>query len=387
MVRTWLVVGLMVVAGRTNAQQWTFESVGIGTKPEIALMPDGMPRILFMEEAAHGTVYYAAPGPDGGVTDTVSEGYFYGPMGLTIDADGNGHIIYHDHQDMQFMLSLGDAVYGSDANGDWRLETISDAGHDGWDGSIAVDNAGRVHVASIDPSQFGSVDGVECGVRTGGGWMVRPVGSGPLPYEFATSVAVDGDNRVHTAYHNGGEKLDLLSPISNLMYARAGDGAAEFELEEVDTDGDVGKVASLALDAANHPHSAYFERTEDRADFVKYAHRSEQGTWQSERVAALNDVLIAFLWALHLVSLTLDANDVPHLAFSDRAALYYARLEVDGTWQIERVTGPKSGAALGQQASLTLDDSARLTSRTTNCHRTRRVPQARSCTPVAGLRI
>ena len=83
------------------------------------------------------------------VVDTVSEGYFYAPLDMAIDDDDRIH--------------------------------IANPGHDGWDGRIAIDPAGDVHIVSIDPSQFGSSSGVEWAVRSNGEWAVEEIGSGRIP--------------------------------------------------------------------------------------------------------------------------------------------------------------------------------------------------------------
>lgn len=362
-----LLVVAVVAAALTGApaqaqvEAWRVESVGEGTKPVLALSPQGAPRIAYMTEAEHGQVNVSSRDEAGWTQVTLSEGYFYGPLDFVIDDAGAGHIVYHDHQDGMFKPALGDAVYATDLSGSWELETILHMGHDGWDGSIAIGPDGQIEIASIDPSQFGSTDGVEWARRTDAGWLVSSVGSGPLPYEFATAIAIDATGATHVAYHEGSSRLDLTGTGNNLVYGRRSGSSATFMLEAVDLAGDVGKFASLALDAEQRPHLAYFERTASNSGFIKYAVREDDGTWRSDRVAAVDDVTIAFLGARRIVSLVMDAAGQPQLAWCDRSGLYHARPVAGsaGQWQVDFVTGPSPDMYLGQMASLSVDAAGR----------------------------
>jgi hypothetical protein len=346
----------LLAAQVISAQQWSIETVGRGTKPSLALTPEGEPRIAFMTEEAVGGLFYSRRGEGGWDNETVAQGYFYGPLDLKIDDTGASHIVWHDHQETMFAPSVGDPVYATDGSGDWSVETIFHPGHDGWDGSVAVAPDGQVHIASIDPAQFGSADGVEWGLRTDSGWQIRQVGSGPIPYEFATGLAVDSQGRAHLSWHNGSERFAPDADGADLLYAVGGESG--FRIEVVDAEGDVGKFSSLVLDANEQPHLASFERTERRAGYARYHERDDNGNWHSERVAPMADVTIAFLGARKNVSLALDARSEPHLAFCDRAGLYYARRGDDG-WDVEVVATPTAGNVLGQMASLALDANGR----------------------------
>jgi hypothetical protein len=83
---------------------------------------------------------------------------------------------------------LGDEVVAVLSDSGWDLVTVEDAGHDGWDNSITVDDSGNWHTAAVDPSQFGGQSGVEYATNAGGSISVVEVGSGPIVYEFATSI-------------------------------------------------------------------------------------------------------------------------------------------------------------------------------------------------------
>lgn len=355
--RHLLSITILITACAATAQEWAIESVGVGTKPSLALGLAGEPRIAFMTEEAVGGVFFGRRGDAGWSVETIAEGYFYGPLDMKVDDTDASHVLWHDHQETMAAPDVGDPVYATDRSGAWVVETIFHPGHDGWDGSVAIGADGDVRIVSIDPSQFGSTDGVEWGIRTDAGWQVQQVGSGPIPYEFATGLAVDSQGRSHLSWHDGSERFAPDADGSDLLYA-VGDESG-FAIEVVDADGDVGKFSSLVLDADDRPHLASFERTERRAGFARYHVRNDDGSWHSERVAPMPDVSIAFLGARKNVSLALDARGRPHVALCDRSGLYYARRVDDDDWDVQLVTTPSEGSVLGQMVSLALDANGR----------------------------
>ncbi len=78
-------------------------------------------------------------------------------------------------------------------------------------------------------------------------------------------------------------------------------------------------------------------------------HTDHDGTsWQLEIIDTLLPVPISFSGARHITSLSLDASDQIHIAYSDRQYLRYGTKLADG-WDIQEVfdagiTGKKLGA-------------------------------------------
>ena len=344
--------GLLAASGTVWAQDWMIEEVGEGTKPALVVDGSGRPHITFMTEETFGATYYAVRDADGWSVERATEGYFYAPMDLALDAGGNPYIYYHDHQALQFLPDLGDAVVIFKRDGVWIEETLADPGHDGWDGSIAMDAQGGVHVLAFDPVQFGGVNGVEYYRRDANGvWSVEPIGSGPNPYEFGTDLVLDDQGRPHVVYHDGTETLTSGSG-ADLKYAAMSDGG--WEIQTVDSVGDVGKFASLALDSEQRPHIAYFQWDTRDSGRAKYA-RWTGSEWEVTVVGTLDEMSLGFIGARKSVSLALDGRDTPHIAFSDRNALYYAQSN-GPVWSVQEVTGPSdAGLELGQLASMALD--------------------------------
>ena len=124
------------------------------------------------------------------------------------------------------------------------------------------------------------------------------------------------------------------------------DSQSVWNIETVDSDGDVGVFGSIALDSGDSPHISYFDLT--NVD-LKYA-RWTGATWSIETVDSNGYVG----W---YTSLALDSGDHPHISYHDYANattkndLKYARW-TGSEWSIETVD---SNGDVGWYTSLALD--------------------------------
>ncbi len=324
------------------ADGWSAIPITEGIKPTLALGPDEAPAIAYLfESLSEGFVGYASAG-EGWAADNFVEGYFYGPLDLAIDADGLPNIVYHDHQALQFDQSKGDLTFAARSGGEWQIETLSDDGHDGWDSALVLAQDGGKHAFGIDPSQFGSTDGVEHYSYTDGSWTVSPIGSGPIAYEFNVSPALAPDGDPAVSYFNDRD--------GDLMYAEY-DGTT-WAIEAVATEGIVGKFSSLQIEAQGTPHIAFYQEIGAGTGIVQYASRVDGG-WQIEDIATLDDVELGMQGARRITSLALGSDGEPRVAFSDRSSLFYAVHDADG-WTVDEVVSADS-LPLGQLVSLKVD--------------------------------
>jgi hypothetical protein len=275
-------------------------------------------------------------------SDQLAEGYFYGPPDLTVGDDGIVHAAYHDH-------GIEDAVYAVRAGGAWSLTAAADGGHDGWDNRITVDATGQPHMVGVDPSDFGGTDGVEYyGLTEDGTWVAEPVGSGPQTYRWAVSVAVDPDGTPWVAFHDG-DALDLM------LSHRTTDG---WTVETIDAEGDTGLYNELRIGPDGSQHISYYQRLDPTSGIVRYAFREgPDADWQISDVDTLDNVFIGFTGARNITSIDLDSDLNPWIAYSDESVMRLARL-VDGEWQIQTVT-EAADVPLGQIVSLELDGDDR----------------------------
>ena len=242
---------------------WDEEEVGEGIKPAFAIDDNGVVHVAFLTEADHGGLFYASNLSGDFEIETVAEGYFYGPIDLALSPDGVPFIAYHDHQGLQFDPALGDEVVAELTESGWESTTIADDGHDGWDNSIAIDEAGNWHTAAVDPSQFGGEDGVEYATVVDGAVTVVPVGSGPIKYEFGTSIQLDSSGSPAIAYYNDRDQ--------QLEYAWFGE--AGWTVAVVDSSGDAGRYPSLVFGPDGAPHIAYYVAESREVGIVRHAWR------------------------------------------------------------------------------------------------------------------
>ena len=323
---------------------WTIEDVGEGSKPAIALTDEGSVYVAFMREAMPGFVKVAKRVESGWETDTVDEGYFYGPLDLASGPDGTVHLTYHDHQENQFNPNKGDVVYAVLENGEWSLEMVFNPGHDGWDTRIFVDSSGNAHISAIDPEEFNG-DGLEYyGQDDSGDWTVEQIGTGPITYKYATSVATDPQGNPHITYYDQrGDDLALAS--------RTDSG---WDIATVDDEGSTGLFSSLVIDTDGRYHISYFEKESNSSGIVKYATKGADDTeWEIREVGSLDSLTFGFVGARNITSVAVDSSGNPWIAYTDEKVVNLAVWD-GAEWQTSTVT-ESSGDPLGQIVSLKLD--------------------------------
>ena len=323
---------------------WSVQDVDRGIKPAIVVDSNGVPSVAYMTEALNGFVKVATlEGSDWNV-DKLADGYFYGPLDAAIGPDDTIHVAYHDHQAPTFQLDKGDAVYAVLRDGEWQVQAVEAEGHDGWDNRIIVDRSGTPHMTGIDPVEFGGVGVKYYGLDDSGEWQVEPVGSGPLSYKFATSLAVDPQGNPHVTYFDQ-ETRDLK------LASRDGSG---WNVTSVDRQGDTGLFAFLVIDDGGRFHISYLEQTRNNAGIVKYAtSTSPDGPWEITEIASLGALRFGQTGARNITSLALDSNGNPWIAYSDERALNLAVWD-GAQWQTQTVV-EAGRRPLGQLVSLKID--------------------------------
>lgn len=160
------------------------------------------------------------------------------------------------------------------------------------------------------------------GTAQAGGWIQECVDCPKYAVSLTDrSLRLDAAGHPHMAY--GGDHL----------YYAWHDGTT-WHRETADSAPAVGARATLGLDALNRPHIAYYDRPQDA---IKYAHRDEAG-WHVETIAT--DVRADPPY----ISLAVDSQGEVHLAFDGTAwidgyGLHYAR-RGPADWTIEYVGNP-----------------------------------------------
>jgi len=125
--------------------------------------------------------------------------------------------------------------------------------------------------------------------------------------------------------------------------------ASTWNIETVDSEGDVGSYTSLALDSNNYPHISYAIRHELTDADLKYA-KWDGTAWIIETVESEGNVG-------YFTSIAIDSNDYPHISYLDNdpltRGLKYARWN-GSEWIIETVD---SEGSTGFYTSLAIDSN------------------------------
>ncbi len=325
----FLVVCVQIICVGSSSCQvlnpaWSMKDVGLGTKPSFDFDAQGRVHVMGMTEEFNGVVWYDVADSIDGPWDpqTLQTGYFYGPGDLRVDAAGNAHIAYHDHDraDARHLVVENDGTVT-------EFTTVS-LSHDGWDNALAFDDQGGLYQSSVDPSSFGAINSLQYSQFSGGEWQMETIaGSGSFMYGFNTSLAFDSGGQPHIVYTGA---TDWTEP-GDLKYAhRTGEG---WQISSIVTDGIRGRFPSLAIDGQDRPHVGWLDidENEHTRGFVRYG-VMENSVWSVETVDTLEHIQLGFSGGRKQVSLALDnAGDV-HLAYGDKRVVKYAQ-RADSIWQ------------------------------------------------------
>lgn len=331
-----------------------------GQYTSIALDPSGNPRISYYD-AFYDRLKFTrsddggATWPAGNIKVVDADGNPGVWSSLAVDNSGNPRISYYN----PYSMTEGDLKYAwsDDGGATWpagNIRTVEAGGDVGAYNSLALDASGDPAISYHDDSSNDlkftwSGDG-------GASWPagnIRTV-DGAEDVGYYSSLARDASGDPRIAYYDGINR--------SLKYARSDDGGATWPAEAiktVDSDGDVGKFASLALDPSGNPHISY-QHPYSAIGYdasLKYARSGDGGaTWPAANlrtVEAAGDVG-------YFSSLARDASGNPHVSYYDwdNCALKYARSDDGGaTWPAGNIKVIASGKGVGASASLALDAS------------------------------
>lgn len=318
----------------TTAPAWQVETIGFGTKPSFDF--DSQDRIHFMGmiEDFGGPISYASADTIDGPwsLETVKTGYFYGPGDLRVDPNDDNivHLAWHNH-DLQNAEHF--RIHSSGATFSVPLDTPGN--HDGWDNVLSFDREGTLYQASIDPSGFGAENSLTFSVFDGSTWdnQIVPETNGVM-YGFNTALDFESDGTPHIAF----TRANGWTTIGDVWHAYF--EGNEWQLESVTPEltGPNGRFPSLAVDNQDRVHMAWVDLDINNPTFgtVKYGVR-ESGSWTIENIGELEHIEMGFNGARKLVSLALDDNGVPQIAFGDRRVVQHAQLDATGDWNTTTV--------------------------------------------------
>ena len=328
---TFLSTGAGFLSGaETINPSWQVANVGEGVKPSCDFGPDDSIHVMGMTEQNTGVVWHAkaasVQGPWNPVT--LASGYYYGPGGLRVDNNNTAHLSWHNHNqsDPNHASISSEGVINN-----YRIDTPGN--HNGWDSSLAVDSRNYIHMSSVDPNALASL---EYSIFDGFGWSYEKVGnSDSFMYGLNTSIVVDANFNPHIIYCNASD----WTGSGQLRYAKKNSGT--WQITTIIEGQNRGRFPSIEMDSDERLHVAWLDLEESansgatiQAD-VKYAVQSGN-QWDTETVAQLNQAQVGFSDARKSVSITIDKNNNPHLAYADKQTISYA-YKSNGSWTTQTI--------------------------------------------------
>jgi len=252
---------------RSAPSVWDEETLGSGYNPWYSMVAvDRFGRIHGTSQWSWGTGIYS------GFVDYVyrSQGGAWGDEPLSgapfIPTDPQASMAFDAENDPHVALrtSVGEVLtYYENDNGQWSSEVIASSGY----GSIQIDDlSNEPRIAYYDG------DGLDLvmAYRVGDSWTAVPIDVAGNVGAYPSHAIHEGVS--HVAYYD--------RDLGDLKYAVVSPGAPA-TIMTVDSDGDVGAYASLAIDALGRIHIAYFDGTNGA---LKYA-MSQQAIAAEESTA------------------------------------------------------------------------------------------------------
>ena len=296
---------------------WRTESVAYGFRPSLAFDADGVAHICFDSDNGLG---YGKRSAAGWELETVQGGSNAGrPCSLAVDSAGRPHLAYGDasNPDESFLR------YAIKDGGSWKIEVVDLVGF-----STSISLALRPETETPFIAYYQSADeDLRFASREGGSWTTEVVDSQEVN-GLSPSLAVDSLGRPRIAYFNDSEVAGNLS----VRYA-AWDGSAwQIEPVEATRTRDVDQGVAIALGGGDEPHLAYVH-----SEGIHYAVRGESA-WQVESIEARE---------ASRVDILLDAAGRPHITYDvpvdfwpNRDVRYMVK---NSSWTVQVVSHNSSG--------------------------------------------
>lgn len=207
--------------------------------------------------------YHVSSGPDSGLRYATNASGSW--TQLTVDATAQQvlntsiatdpqrviHIVYGQTRAPSGGAGRG-LYYLANTGGTWVARQLLATGTSGQESSVAVDGQGKIHVAYYDGR-------IMYGTNASGSFVAEPV-TARVPGSLHTVIALDGNGKAHIAYQDNGQE--------DALYATNASGQWISERIDPAAGSKVGLYMGLAVDRDGYPHVSYYD---DADDDLKYA--------------------------------------------------------------------------------------------------------------------
>ncbi len=286
-----------------TGSDWDIETVdstgSVGYYSSLALDSSGYPHIAYYDHDNRDLKYAKWTGSSWNIETVDSAGDVGHFSSIALDSNYNPHIGYYDND--SYNLN-----YAKWTGSSWKTETVDSEGDVGWYASIALDSDDDPHISYMDSESFD----IKYTKRTGSGWSIETVAS-PKYIGFSTSLAIDSNGDPHISY------FDLyVSDFADYIYYEVKYARWTGYSWDIKTVGDTdmgGYSAPLVLDSNDHPHLCYcYDNPYDEiysVEAIEYA-RWNGYSWDIESVDSSGDIG-------YYTSIALDSSDYPHISYYD----------------------------------------------------------------------
>lgn len=298
----------------------------LGVTVAQAMHPDGWPRVAYyaFNDDLDYVVGYAAQSA-GGWTIETADSSATTDIGencdMAIDASGVVSLSYWDYDNANLRYARRAAT------GAWTRQTVTSAQDVGEYNSLALDPTGLPRIAFSYVNSSTYVSQLRLASRSSGGsWSASEVVDNSADVGYYCSMAIDASNRVHVAYYDWDNGI--------LKYAVRNGSTWTVEVAD-ESELDQGESASLALDASGNPCVAYL----GGADGHLMLARRSSGGWTHE------DVDLATVPG-ESISLAIGADGRAVIAYVDAGdgRVLLARQQPGGGWGVMQATDPGTAA-------------------------------------------
>ena len=266
----------------------------VGYYSSIALDSIGTPHIAYTDMSNWDLKYASWSGLEWTiqVVDSLERANTFASMSpsLAIDSSGNPHISYINDENANLK-------YASWTGSAWSIQTVDSQDNVSGYTSLKLDQFDKPHISYQANFDLKYVS------WTGSQWEIQTVDSeGYVGFFCSLSLDFNGNPRISYC-----DTTNINS--SNVVLKFASWTGSGWDVQIVDSAGDVGRFDSLALDSSGNAHISYYDGMNG---YLKYA--SQIGsTWNKQVVDFEGDTGNVGVSS----SLALDSNDLPHISYID----------------------------------------------------------------------
>jgi fibronectin type 3 domain-containing protein len=297
-------------ANRHDNGTWSQEIVDtggdVGSDNSIAVDNRGNVHIVY-RDSDRLNLKYATKSPGGPWRTSILDGndeLALRSVSIACDSDDTLYVTYSIIHDWSSEIMLNERPFG----GSWDLpEEVYSSSHKITDTQVLVEPDGTVHLVLETEGITVTGGDLRYRYRDPEGTWNSGDSAGQAHKWFGYSFDVDGHGNLHLAYYP--------TYWARIFYVKAYRSSDWDPEEPFDEDVNTWPYLSIAVDSGDNVHLCYVQTR----DSLRYAHRSEDGSWVNTTIVSGQNVGI-------LPTMVVDSSDRLHIVFQnkDRSMLSYA---------------------------------------------------------------